>query len=357
VRDADGRDTKDGAEMQREACPAWVIAACRVDEEHLGELRKSADGRLEQRPLAQGEESRHVGRAGLAFRDRTENVLAVAHERRPRPARITLGAGADLAPGEAHEAPTRHSHPDRPPWFGAHDRERELLRDEFDCRAGARGQRSHTAPVPSPGEGLVAAALATGVRDARVLEALRIVRRAAFVPAELADRAGIDEPLPIPHGQVTTQPSLVAKMVEALALTGSERVLEIGTGFGFQTAVLARLAAHVFSVERHGDLAETAQKNLAREGVRNVDVIVGDGTYGLADRAPFHAILVSAAFPRVPPPLAEQLVEGGRLVQPIGSGGSEEVILFERVGAELVARRSVTGACFVPLVGRHGFQA
>jgi protein-L-isoaspartate(D-aspartate) O-methyltransferase len=204
---------------------------------------------------------------------------------------------------------------------------------------------------------LVAAALAAGVRDARVLEALRVVPRAAFVPEHVIDRADDDQPLPIPHGQVTTQPSLVAKMVEALALTGSERVLEIGTGYGFQTAILARLAAQVFSVERYPDLAETARRNLAREDVRNVDVVVGDGSAGLPDRAPFDSILVSAAFPRVPPPLADQLVDGGRLVQPIGRGGSEEVTLFERVGDELVARRSVTGASFVPLVGKHGFQA
>jgi protein-L-isoaspartate(D-aspartate) O-methyltransferase len=212
--------------------------------------------------------------------------------------------------------------------------------------------------VPSSTHGsLVAAALAAGVRDARVLEALRLVPRASFVPEQVIDRADDDQPLPIPHRQVTTQPSLVAKMVEALALTGSERVLEIGTGFGFQTAILARLAAHVCSVERYPDLAETALENLAREDVRNVDVVVGDGTAGLPDRAPFDAILVSAAFPRVPPPLAEQLVEGGRLVQPIGGGGSEEVTLFERAGTALVARRSVTGASFVPLVGRHGFPA
>jgi protein-L-isoaspartate(D-aspartate) O-methyltransferase len=199
--------------------------------------------------------------------------------------------------------------------------------------------------------------VAAGVRDARVLEALRVVPRAAFVPEDVIDRAEVDRPLPIPHGQVTTQPSLIAKMVEALALTGSERVLEIGTGYGFQTGILARLSAHVFSVERYADLAETALRNLARERIRNVDVIVGDGSAGLPDQAPFHAILVSAAFPRVPPPLTEQLVEGGRLVQPIGRGGSEEVTLFERVGAELVARRTVTGASFVPLVGQHGFRA
>ena len=206
-------------------------------------------------------------------------------------------------------------------------------------------------------EGLVAAALATGVRDTRVLEALRAVPRSAFVPEHLVERAGVDEPLPIPHGQVTTQPSLVAKMVEALALEGSDRVLEIGTGYGFQTAVLARLAARVFSVERRADLADAARASLERQGVRNVEIIVGDGSTGLPEHAPFHAILVSAAFPRVPPPLVEQLAEGGRLVQPIGRGGSEEVTLFQREGGQLVALRNVTGARFVPLVGRYGFSA
>jgi protein-L-isoaspartate(D-aspartate) O-methyltransferase len=204
-------------------------------------------------------------------------------------------------------------------------------------------------------EPLVAAAAAAGVRNARVLEALRTVPRAAYVPASLRDRADVDEPLPIPHDQVTTQPSLVAKMVEALALGGSERVLEIGTGYGFQTAVLARLAASVFSVERYTDLAETARESLARERVANVEIVVGDGSSGLPEQAPFDAILVSAAFPSVPPPLAEQLAEGGRLVQPIGRGGSEDVTLFELEHGRLVPRRSVTGARFVPLVGRHGF--
>jgi protein-L-isoaspartate(D-aspartate) O-methyltransferase len=204
-------------------------------------------------------------------------------------------------------------------------------------------------------ESLVTAALATGVRDTRVLEALRAVPRSAFVPPHLSQLAGVDEPLPIPHGQVTTQPSLVAKMVEALALEGLERVLEVGTGYGWQTAILGRLAARVFSVERHADLAETARASLVRFGADNVEVVVGDGSEGLPEHAPFHAVLVSAAFPRVPSPLADQLAEGGRLVQPIGHGGSEDVTLFERKGGKLIARRDVTGARFVPLVGRHGF--
>jgi protein-L-isoaspartate(D-aspartate) O-methyltransferase len=204
-------------------------------------------------------------------------------------------------------------------------------------------------------ESLVAAALASGVRDERVLEAIRAVPRAAFVPDHLVELAGVDEPLPIPHGQVTTQPSLVAKMVEALGLEGSERVLEVGTGYGWQTAILCRLAARVASVERHADLAETARASLARFGADNVEVVVGDGSSGLPEHAPFDAILVSAAFPHVPPPLAEQLADGGRLVQPIGHGGSEDVTLFGRKGGALVVRRGITGARFVPLVGRHGF--
>jgi len=201
---------------------------------------------------------------------------------------------------------------------------------------------------------LAEAARAAGVRDARVLEALHSVPRAGFVPAGLAAEAYLDRPLPIPHDQVTTQPSLVAMMVEALELAGSERVLEIGTGHGFQSALLARLAGFVWSVERWDDLAATAQANLARHGVENVEVVVGDGSEGLPEHAPYDAVLVSAAFPRVPAPLAEQLAEGGRLVQPVGRGGDEEVILFEKRGGRLLRRRFVTGARFVPLYGKHG---
>jgi protein-L-isoaspartate(D-aspartate) O-methyltransferase len=206
-------------------------------------------------------------------------------------------------------------------------------------------------------ENLVAAARDAGVRDKRVLEALSNVPRALFVPPSQVDRAYEDVPLPIAHSQVTTQPSLVAKMVEALALTGSERVLEIGTGYGWQTALLASLADFVWSVERWRDLAEAARANLDRYGVRNVEVSVGDGSGGLAEHAPFDAVLVSAAFPRVPPPLAEQLAPSGRLVQPIGRGGNEDVVLFERRGDQFDAVRSLTLAHFVPLVGRHGFPA
>lgn len=198
---------------------------------------------------------------------------------------------------------------------------------------------------------------AEGIVDERVLAAFATVPRAGFVPPDLGGRAYVDEPLPIPRDQVTTQPSLVGRMVEALALTGSERVLEIGTGYGFQTAVLARLAGFVWSVERWEDLARTARENLRGHGGENVEVVVGDGSEGLAEQAPFDAIIVSAAFPSVPAPLADQLADGGRLVQPIGPGGREEVVLFERGPRGLERRRTVTGAHFVRLYGRYGFRA
>ena len=204
-------------------------------------------------------------------------------------------------------------------------------------------------------EDLVRAAMADGVRDSRLLAALRAVPRAGFVPVELAGRAYADEPLPIPHEQVTTQPSLVAKMVEALALTGNERVLEVGTGYGFQTALLGRLARSVWSIERYPDVARTARAQLARYGARNVEVVVGDGSLGLEQHAPFDAILVSAAFPSVPDPLARQLALAGRLIQPIGSGGNEDVVLFVREQEGLVRRRVVSAARFVRLYGAHGF--
>jgi protein-L-isoaspartate(D-aspartate) O-methyltransferase len=204
---------------------------------------------------------------------------------------------------------------------------------------------------------LVAALRAAGIREPRLLAAVRAVPRAEFVPRELADRADLDAPLPIPHEQVTTQPSLVAKMVEALELHGTERVLEVGTGYGWQTALLARLAREVWSVERWPDLAKTARENLARQGVDNATVVVGDGSEGLAEHAPFDAILVSAAFPEVPEPLAEQLTSGGRLVHPIGPGGMEDVVLFERRSEALIPMRTITGAHFVRLIGRRAFPA
>ena len=207
----------------------------------------------------------------------------------------------------------------------------------------------------SESESLVRAAIAEGVRDPRLLEALRTVPRACFVPPDLAERAYEDKPLPIPHGQVTTQPSLVAIMVEALGLAGSERVLEVGAGYGWQTALLARLCCFVWAVERFGDVAEAARRNLSRLRVTNVEVVTADGTKGLPERGPYDAILVAAAFPSVPRPLEEQLAAGGRLVQPVGPGGAEEVILFEKGARGLARSRTVAGARFVRLHGAHAF--
>jgi protein-L-isoaspartate(D-aspartate) O-methyltransferase len=202
-------------------------------------------------------------------------------------------------------------------------------------------------------DALVAAAREAGVRDERVLAAIAVVPRSKFVPPEYADRADVDSPVPIPHEQVTTQPSLVARMVEALALEGDERVLEIGTGYGWQTALLARLAREVFSIERFADLAEAARVALADR--EHVVIVVGDGSEGLPERAPFNAILVAAAYPSVPAPLTEQLTEGGRLVQPLGPGGAEDVVLFEKRRGVLHRTRSVCDAHFVRLRGRQGF--
>jgi protein-L-isoaspartate(D-aspartate) O-methyltransferase len=203
---------------------------------------------------------------------------------------------------------------------------------------------------------LADAVAAEGVRDERVLDAFRRVPRGSFVPAGVAHRAYVDAPLRIPHDQVTTQPSLVAKMVEALGLRGDEKVLEVGTGYGFQTALLAYLATFVWSIECWPALAKAARESLEREQIQNVEVTVGDGTEGLPEEAPFEAILVSAAFPSVVRPLAEQLAVGGRLVQPIGSGGNEEVSLFVKRPHGLVRRETVTAARFVRLYGMHAFR-
>jgi protein-L-isoaspartate(D-aspartate) O-methyltransferase len=213
-------------------------------------------------------------------------------------------------------------------------------------------------PAEQPGspEDLVQVLRAEGIRDRRVLAAFRAVPRAEFVPPVVAGQAYVDAPIRIPHGQVTTQPSLIAAMVAALELRGSERVLEVGTGLGFQTAILALLAREVVSVERFGDLAEQARANLATAGLGRVRVVVGDGTLGVPEHAPYQAIVVAAASPRIPPPLIEQLAPGGRLVHPVGPGGYEQVTAFHQEADRLVVDARLTPARFVPLVGVHGAQ-
>ncbi len=195
-----------------------------------------------------------------------------------------------------------------------------------------------------------------GIGDARVYEAFRRVRREDFVPPEARRDAYVDEPIRIARGQVTSQPSLVARMIEALELGGDERVLEVGTGLGFQTALLAHLAREVYSIERFPELAAQAIANLRAAGIEGATVVVGDGTLGLPEHGPFDAIVVSAAAPTVPPALAEQLAEGGRLVQPIGPGGAEIVTLFRKRHGRLAKVSELTGAYFVRLVGEQGMR-
>ncbi|EFE71707.1 protein-L-isoaspartate(D-aspartate) O-methyltransferase [Streptomyces viridosporus] len=206
-----------------------------------------------------------------------------------------------------------------------------------------------------PLEDLVRAIREAGVTDERLLQAVRATPRAAFVPAGHQAHAYHDVPLSIGHAQVTTQPSLSAMMIEGLDLNGDEHVLEVGTGLGFQTALLARLSADVVTIERWPDIAQQARRNLAGQGIRNVELRVGDGSGGVPDRAPYDAVIVSAAFPEVPAPLAEQLRSGGHLVQPIGPGGREQVMSFLRTATGLERRRVLTPAHFVRLQGRYGF--
>jgi protein-L-isoaspartate(D-aspartate) O-methyltransferase len=204
------------------------------------------------------------------------------------------------------------------------------------------------------GARLVHALRDAGIRDQRLLAAFECVPRELFVPAGAEPGAATDQPIPIGLGQVTTQPSLIAQMIEALQLRPSDRVLEIGTGYGYQTAILAELATEVHSIERFEDLARMGSANLAEAGCGAVEITVGDGTLGHPDYAPYDAIVVAAAAPAVPQPLIEQLADGGRLVMPIGPGGDDEVIAFRKDQGELKLEKRVCYAFFVPLVGRHG---
>jgi protein-L-isoaspartate(D-aspartate) O-methyltransferase len=213
-------------------------------------------------------------------------------------------------------------------------------------------------PVPPTQADLVEALRKGGIQDGRVLEAFGDVPRDAFVPVAAADRAYYDLPIPLPRGQVTSRPSLIAQTLAALSLTGSERVLEVGAGFGFQSALLSRLSSAVFAVEWWPELAERARQNIERHGAANVRVVVGDGSLGLPAAAPFDAVVVAAACTRVPAPLEEQLVVGGRLVQPIGPAillqERDELTLFVKTAQGLVQRRRLVRTGFTRLLGEHG---
>jgi protein-L-isoaspartate(D-aspartate) O-methyltransferase len=194
-----------------------------------------------------------------------------------------------------------------------------------------------------------------GIGDERVLEAMREVPRERFVPEDQRRRAYADSALPIGSGQTISQPWIVAAICQALELDGSERVLEIGTGSGYSTAVLARLAAEVLTIERHPELAREAEGRLRELAISNVEVIVGDGSRGLPDRAPFEGIAVHATAPGPPRSLIEQLAPGGRLVAPIAARGADMLTQYRRVDDEVAA--AVIGPCrFVPLIGEEGFE-
>ena len=195
-----------------------------------------------------------------------------------------------------------------------------------------------------------------GITDARVLEAMRKVPRHLFVEEALRDRAYGDHPLPIGEGQTISQPYIVGIMTQLLHLTGTEKVLEIGSGSGYQTAVLAELARRVCSVERIASLAARARATLEAMGYTNVWVRTADGTFGWPDEAPFDRILVSAAAPAVPEPLFEQLVEGGRMVLPVGDPFAQTLTVVDRVGGEKKISAD-SGCVFVKLIGKYGWEA
>jgi protein-L-isoaspartate(D-aspartate) O-methyltransferase len=195
---------------------------------------------------------------------------------------------------------------------------------------------------------------ARDVTDERVLAAMERVPRELFVPEDLRYRAYDDAALPIGGGQTISQPYMVAKICEALALNGDEHVLDVGTGSAYQAAVLAELAAEVDTIERIPELADVARANLAAAGYGGVHVYVGDGTRGLPERAPFGAIAVAAAAPRLPQTLYEQLEPGGRLVVPVGMHGIQRLEVIVRSPEGPAVLRSVP-CRFVPLVGEEGF--
>ncbi len=201
---------------------------------------------------------------------------------------------------------------------------------------------------------LVEALQDKGIKDLAVLRAIDTVQRHKFVPESTRHRAYEDAALPIGSGQTISQPFVHARSIELLELTGQERVLEIGTGSGYQTALLAQLSAQVFSVERVAALIERARVLLAELDVRNVSMLLGDGTLGWRDYAPYDGIIVGAGAPHVPAAYSEQLAEGGRLVLPVGGREEQVLCVFTKRGDQL-ERRDITPVRFVPLIGAGGW--
>ena len=196
---------------------------------------------------------------------------------------------------------------------------------------------------------------ARGIADERVLEAFAAVPRERFLPPDCVHEAYGDYPVPIGSGQTISQPYVVALMVEALRPRAQDRVLDVGAGSGYQVAILARLAAHVYAVERIEALARRAEAALAVAGITNVTVRVGDGSLGWPEAAPFDRIMVTAGAPRVPEPLREQLADGGRLVLPVGSRDSQMLERWTRRGEDF-RRERIAPVAFVPLIGEKGWS-
>jgi protein-L-isoaspartate(D-aspartate) O-methyltransferase len=196
-----------------------------------------------------------------------------------------------------------------------------------------------------------------GIRDERLLAAMSTVPRHEFVSQQNWNEAYADHPVPIAEKQTTSQPYMIAAMIQAAEIKLEDRVLEIGAGSGYQTALLAELASQVFAVERYASLAETAQKTLERLGYRNARIVTGDGSLGLPDAAPFDAIIVSAAAPRIPQALVDQLAVGGRLLIPIGDADQQLLQLVQRNPDGTTSVRTLEGCRFVPLIGEQGFVA
>jgi len=194
-----------------------------------------------------------------------------------------------------------------------------------------------------------------GIKNQKVLDAFYKVQRHKFVPEELRNTAYADFPVPIGEGQTISQPYIVALMTECLGLTGQEKVLEIGTGSGYQAAILAELSKEVYSIERFEKLAQRAEGTLKESGYTNIKLEVGDGTLGWKEAAPFDRIIITAASPRIPLPLAEQLKENGKLILPLGESLSQVLTVVEKKNGKLESIQ-VCGCVFVPLVGKYGWR-
>ena len=194
-----------------------------------------------------------------------------------------------------------------------------------------------------------------GITDERVLQAMREIPRHRFVPEDMWDMAYRDTPLPIGHGQTISQPYIVAYMTQMLHVSPDDRVLEVGTGSGYQVAILSRLAKQVYTIERVEELAQCAERVLKELGYGNVAFRIGDGGYGWPEVAPFDAVIVTAAAPEVPQPLVDQLAEDAHLVAPVGPAGYQELVRLTKQG-ERAATEHLVPVAFVPLVGEHGWR-